>query len=100
MITGQSACIATSLGYIKNDGRTFNHDALAKDFENLPFVASCDPKLPELPEASGTWQWHGNFDYPAFDAALTAYMTCIGQAMESDCNGQLITKVRTCNSGN
>ena len=73
---------------------------MAKDFENLPFVASCDPKLPELAENTGPWQWHGNFDYVALDAALTAYLTCVGQAMESDCNGQLTDKVRTCGSGN
>jgi hypothetical protein len=36
---GQAACIATALGYMSNDGRTFNHEALAKDFDNLPFVA-------------------------------------------------------------
>jgi hypothetical protein len=86
---GQSACIATALGYLKNDGRTFNHDAIAKDLNNLPFVTSCDPKLPEITETSGPYQWHGNFNYPALDAALSAYLTCIGQAMESDCNGQL-----------
>ena len=97
-LSGQASCVATALGYITNEGRAFNHDALVKDFAGLPFVAGCDPKLPEL-LPSDSFQWHGNFNYFDLDKSLATYFDCIDKSMESDCNKQLLDKVRTCNSG-
>ena len=94
-LTGQASCIAAALGYLTNEGRAIKSDAIAKDFNNLPFVASCDPNLPVL-AASDVFQWHGNFNYGDLDKSLSVYFDCIDKAMAADCDQQMLSNLRGC----